>query len=268
MKKKIVAVMLLCGLLVGCGSKDDMTTNGVASVIEQQSAMAIFEQAEANALSYNFRSIIINQYNGRELLSTTEVYGNLVDNTYEVLYVDKDGGENIIKTQCFQDSPSTQRYILTEYGWVMADGQDTWRETFLGLFDFITPESLTLVDESEYEFTDETKDSYLLEQVTKSEDGEQIYYIGIYVNKASMLPELVSFQVYNKADGSETDENGNTYTNVMSESTAYLLGYFDENSENYHDIIDATSIPTDNVITQEEYNTMYWKEVENGETNN
>lgn len=268
MKNKIVAVMLLCGLLVGCGSNNDITTSGVATVIEQQSALSIFEQAEKNALSYNLRSIIINQYNGRDLISTTEVYGNLIDDTYGVLYVDKDGEENIIKTQCFQDSPSTQRYILTEYGWVMADGQDTWRETFMGLFDFIIPESLTLVDESEYEFSDETKDSYLLEQVTKSEDGEQIYYIGMYVNKESMLPELVSFQVYNKADGTDTDEDGNTYTNVMSESTSYLLGYFSEGDDGYSDVIDATAIPTDNVITQEEYNTMYWKEVENGETNN
>lgn len=268
MEKRIVLLMLLCGIITGCGVQEDITTSGVATVIEQKSAMSIFEQAEENALSYNFRSIIINQYNGRDLQSTTEVYGNLESDTYEVLYVNTDGEENIIKTQCSKESSSTTRYILTEYGWVTAEGQDTWRETFMGLFNFINPDSLTLVDDSEYELSDNTKDCYLLEQVTKSEDGEQIYYIGIYVNKEYMLPELLSFQVYKKADGTDTDESGNTYTNVMSESTSYLLGYFEEGSDGYDAIIDATTIPTENVITQEEYDNMYWREVENGETNN
>lgn len=268
MRKRFVVAMLLCTLLVGCNGTSEVRSNGVAAVLEQQGATAIFEQAEKNALSYNFRSIIINQYNGKDLVSTTEVYGNLVDDTYEVLYVNIDGEENIIKTQCSQDSPSTTRYILTKYGWVVSEGQDTWRETFMNLFDFVTPDSLTLVDESEYQFSDETRNCYLLEQVTKSEDGEQIYYIGIYVNKDYMVPELVSFQVYNKADGTDTDENGNQYTNVISESTSYLLGYFDEGSSGYDAIIEATTIPEENIITSEEYNNMYWREVENGETNN
>ncbi len=268
MKKRFIAALMLCSLLVGCGNTNEVTTSGVATAIEQGSAMSIFEEAEKNALSYNFRSIIINQYNGKDLVSTTEIYGNLEDDTYEVLYVDKDGEENIIKTQCSRESSSTTRYILTEYGWVTATGNDTWRETFMNLFDFITPESLTLVNESEYEFSEDAKDCYLLEQVTKSEDGEQIYYIGVYVNKEYMVPELVSLQVYNKADGTDTDENGNIYTNVISESTSYLLGYFKEGDEGYDAIVEATSIPAENVITSEEYNNMYWKEVENGETNN
>lgn len=268
MKKRFVTAVLLCALMVGCGETNEITTDGVTSAIEHQSASAIFEQAEKNALSYNFRSIIINQYNGQELISTTEIYGNLRDDTYEVLYVDTDGEEKIIKTQCSQESPSTTRYILTEYGWVTVQGQDTWRQTFINLFDFITPENLSLVDESEYESSDETKDFYLLEQVTKSEDDEQIYYIGIYVNKEYMVPELLSLQVYNKADGTDTDEDGNVYTNVISESTSYVLGYFKEGDENYNDIIEATAIPVEDVITQEEYDNMYWKEVENGETDN
>lgn len=268
MKRKLLSVLLMCGMLVGCGRTNEITTKGVAEAIEQKSAMGIFEQAEKNALSYNFRSIIINQYNGKDLVSTTEIYGNLLDDTYEVLYVDKDGGENIIKTQCSTESPSTTRYILTEYGWVIAEGRDTWRDTFMNLFDFVTPESLTLVDESDYEFSDEAQDCYLLEQVTKSEDGSQIYYIGVYVNKEFMVPELVSLQVYNQAEGTDTDEDGNKYTNVISESTAYLLGYFTEDSDEYATIVEATSIPTENIITEEEYNSMYWKEVENVETDN
>lgn len=268
MKKRLIMVLLLCSLMTGCGSARDMTTDGVAPLLEQQSAMAIFEQAEENALSYSFRSIIINQYNGKELNSTTEIYGNLRDNTYEVLYVDKDGEEDIIKTQCSTESPSTTRYILTEYGWVTAEGQDTWRETFMNLFDFITPESLTLVDESEYEFSEDAKDCYLLEQVTKSAEDGQIYYIGVYIDKELMVPELVSLQVYDMAEGTDTDEDGNVYTNIITESTAYLLGYFEEGSEGCKAVIEATSIPTENVITSEEYNKMYWKEVENVETNN
>lgn len=268
MRKRFIISILLCFLLAGCGESDEITTRGVATAIEQQSAMSIFEQAEKNALSYNFRSIIINQYNGKDLVSTTEIYGNLRDDTYEVLYVNEDGDENIIKTQCSQESSSTTRYILTEYGWVTAEGEDTWRQTFMNLFDFITPEGLTLVDESEYEFSDETKDCYLLEQVTKSEDGSQIYYIGIYVNKEQMVPELLSLQVYNKAEGTDTDEDGNVYTNVISESTSYLLGYFREGDAGYEAVIDATSLPEDNIITSEEYNNMYWKEVENVETDN
>lgn len=268
MKKKYVAMVLLCSILTGCGGRDAITSNGVAQVIEQQSASAIFEQAEQNALSYNFRSIIINQYSGKDLVSTTEVYGNLDTDVYEVLYVNTDGEENIIKTQCSQESSSTTRYILTEYGWVTADGNDTWRQTFMNLFDFISPENLTVVDESEYELSDDTKDCYLLEQVTKSEDDGQIYYIGVYVNKEKMVPELVSLQVYDKADGTDTDEDGNIYTNVISESTSYLLGYFEEGDDGYDAIVEATTIPTENVITSEEYNNMYWKEVENGETDN
>lgn len=268
MRKRFVAITLLCSLLTGCGKQNEIVTKGVATAMEQQSAYSIFKEAEENALSYNFRSIIINQYNGKDLVSTTEIYGNLEDDTYEVLYVDKNGDENIIKTQCSQESSFTTRYILTEYGWVMADGNDTWRETFMNVFDFITPESLTLVSDSEYEFSDDAKDCYLLEQVTKSEDGSQIYYIGVYVNKDYMVPELASLQVYNKADGTDTDEYGNAYTNVISESTAYLFGYFKEGDSGYDAVIEATSIPTENVITSEEYSNMYWKEVENGETDN
>lgn len=280
MKKlsKLLCLTMCVLCLTACGDKEASSTGGDGAEL---SAVEVYNKMLETIDDYKYVALYCATTDSSlETVSSAELYGDLEKNEYTSIYVDSDTETlyTVKLKQNVDDITAGTKYIASDYGWIESetDENDDYRSIFTTFFDFVSPDNLSM----DLDYTNDVKsdaidysDYYILEESAQSEDKVYIYYSCVLVNKETFLPAFVNVQTYDKSKSSneaidaEDVDNLNNYTNILVSSKTYQLGYYDDlTTEAGKFYAEANAMPTeDNIITQEEYNELYWKA--NGESN-